>query len=148
MSFGLHCARFVPSLPDAWRTSPSRLSPTPRADIFTIALSVAVYVVAIVSYSFFSGTPYWRHALVFPMILAPGGAVIRYYLSRLNAVREPLGRVNGIPLGTLIANLLGTAVLAACFILMRLDLKTSVTTVQCAVRRGRCPSASRLPLNI
>lgn len=74
------------------------------------------------------------------MILAPGGAVVRYYLSRLNAVREPLGRVNGIPLGTLISNLLGTAVLAACFILMRLDLKTSVTTVQCAVRH--CESLS------
>lgn len=134
MSFGIHCARYLPSLPDAWTTSPSRFSPTPRADIFAIALSVAAYVIAIISYSFFGNATIWRNELIFPMILAPGGAVVRYYLSRLNATREPLGRINGIPLGTLVANLVGTAVLAACYILMRLDLKSSITSGQCAVR--------------
>lgn len=133
MSFGIHVARYLPSLPDNWHTSPSRFSPTPRADIIAIVLSVVSYVVAILSYAFFS-TSFWRNSLVFPMILAPGGAVVRYYMSRLNATSEPLGGRNGIPAGTLLSNLLGTAILAACYVLMRADLKSSITVGQCAVR--------------
>lgn len=54
----------------------------------------------------------YRH-VTFSLVLAPFGAVLRWYLSRLNSC--PLSERFSLPLGTLIANLLSTAVICAAF---------------------------------
>ncbi|ETS63208.1 hypothetical protein PaG_02991 [Moesziomyces aphidis] len=51
--------------------------------------------------------------VTFSLVLAPPGAVLRWYLSRLNT--HALAKRTALPLGTLAANLLATAVIAAAF---------------------------------
>jgi CrcB protein len=54
----------------------------------------------------------YRH-VTFGLTLAPFGAVLRWYLSQLNSTT--FSERYSLPLGTLIANLLGTAVVCAAF---------------------------------
>ena len=51
--------------------------------------------------------------VTFSLVLAPPGAALRWYLSRLNT--HALAKRTALPLGTLAANLLATAVIAAAF---------------------------------
>ncbi|SPO22196.1 uncharacterized protein UTRI_02206_B [Ustilago trichophora] len=51
--------------------------------------------------------------VTFGLILAPPGAILRWYLSRYNT--HPLSKRYSLPLGTLAANLLGTAIICAAF---------------------------------
>lgn len=52
-------------------------------------------------------------AVTFGIVMAPPGAVLRWYLSRLNS--RPISNRWGVPFGTLAANLLATAVICAAF---------------------------------
>ncbi len=54
----------------------------------------------------------FRH-VTFSLVLAPPGAALRWYLSRFNT--HALAKRTALPLGTLAANLLATAVIAAAF---------------------------------
>ncbi len=51
--------------------------------------------------------------VTFSLILAPPGTILRWYLSRFNT--HPLSKRTSLPLGTLSANLLATAVICAAF---------------------------------
>lgn len=51
--------------------------------------------------------------VTFGLVLAPPGTVLRWYLSRFNSNR--FSQRHSLPLGTLAANLLGTAVICAAF---------------------------------
>ncbi|SPO23527.1 uncharacterized protein UTRI_02206 [Ustilago trichophora] len=51
--------------------------------------------------------------VTFGLILAPPGAILRWYLSRCNT--HTLSKRYSLPLGTLAANLLGTAIICAAF---------------------------------
>ena len=51
--------------------------------------------------------------VTFGLVLAPPGAILRWYLSRFNT--HALSKRWSLPLGTLAANLLGTAVICAAF---------------------------------
>ena len=53
--------------------------------------------------------PPWRR-VTFALLLSPPGALVRWYLSRLNKPTHPM------PLGTLTANLLATSISAAAFV--------------------------------
>lgn len=57
-----------------------------------------------------SGTETWRGVAVLPIVFAPAGCLLRYYVSlKLNAL------VASFPLGTFAANMFGTAVEAMCY---------------------------------
>ncbi|KAN0063148.1 hypothetical protein ACQY0O_004312 [Thecaphora frezii] len=80
-----------------------------RTDALLLPLGASFWVGSAVLCACYS--PYRR--VTFSLILSPPGAILRWYLSRLN-----LGRVSqrlSIPLGTLSANLLAVAVLSAAF---------------------------------
>jgi len=51
--------------------------------------------------------------VTFAIVLAPPGAILRWYLSRYNS--HPISKRYSLPLGTLAANLLATAVICAAF---------------------------------
>ncbi|PGH01249.1 hypothetical protein AJ80_09033 [Polytolypa hystricis UAMH7299] len=61
----------------------------------------------------------WRGRAVFALVFAPLGCLTRFYVSLLLNARVPK-----FPLGTFVANMLGTAVLGMCF-----DLQHSTTKV-------------------
>lgn len=60
-----------------------------------------------------------RHPLVFPLLFAPLGCLMRYYISRsLNSLRLPLPFrifIPGFPMGTFAVNILGTIILGVAF---------------------------------
>jgi len=56
------------------------------------------------------GSENWRGQVLFALVFAPAGCVLRWYLSlRLN------GRIPSFPLGTFIANIFGVTLLAMCY---------------------------------
>lgn len=53
---------------------------------------------------------HWRYRATFPLVFSPPGCLLRYYLSKhLN------GRTAAFPVGTFVANIVGTAVLGMCW---------------------------------
>ena len=71
--------------------------------------------------------PKWRGIVMFSLLFAPFGTWLRFYLSDLNI------RYTAFPLGTFLANVLGTAVLATCVALHRSGNRS---VVQCQVLQG------------
>lgn len=71
---------------------------------------------------------YWRGVAVFSLVLAPAGTLARFYVSLwLNGLRP------AFPLGTFVANMLGTAVLGMAWDLQRVPLGG---VVGCQVLQG------------
>lgn len=71
--------------------------------------------------------PEWRGIVMFSLLFAPFGTWLRFYLSDLNI------RYTTFPLGTFLANALGTAILATCVALQRTG---SRSVLQCQVLQG------------
>ncbi|KIW86523.1 hypothetical protein Z517_01921 [Fonsecaea pedrosoi CBS 271.37] len=77
----------------------------------------------------------WRYQVLFAIVLAPPGTLLRFYLSKaLN------GRITGFPLGTFVANIFGTIIEAMC---MDLQHASSImadisdfNSAPCAVLQG------------
>jgi fluoride ion exporter CrcB/FEX len=69
----------------------------------------------------------WRGIVMFSLVLAPLGTWTRFYLSQLNL------RIARFPLGTFLANMLGTALLALC---VALQTTGNRTRLQCQILQG------------
>lgn len=113
-----------------WRSRPGlHPSRTPRADLTdgeskthmvqarpTLILDTCMFLLGLIFWigcallcALYGG---FRH-VTFSLVLAPAGTVARWYLSRLNT--HALSRRFSLPLGTLAANLLATALICAAF---------------------------------
>lgn len=102
----------------------THLHPAPHSTI--AALFVLCWLVAILVCIFYEQ---WRGTVMFALVFAPFGVWTRFLLSELNT-RPQFAR---FPVGTFVANMLGTAVLAAC---TALQLTPGRTRLQCQVLQG------------
>lgn len=84
---------------------------TPLFDTWAILSAAVAYAIALILY--FLAPNAWRHNVTFPLLLAPPGTLARYALSRLNT--HPRFH-HHFPLGTFIANLSATFILAGAFV--------------------------------
>jgi fluoride ion exporter CrcB/FEX len=108
------------------QSSPAPDRPPPHA--LVDGLSVLVFILlwlaaCLISYY----VERWRGIVMFSLVLAPLGTWARFYLSQLNP------RIARFPLGTFLANLLGTALLALC---VALQTTGNRTRLQCQVLQG------------
>lgn len=87
---------------------------TPWLDILTITTSFLSYLIALLLYFFAPRS--WRHRAIFPILLAPPGTVLRFFLARLNPRPVFLDR---FPLGTFLANMIATLVISGVFAAQR-----------------------------
>jgi fluoride ion exporter CrcB/FEX len=126
----------LPNLP-ARRTAPKR---TPLLDCVVILSGVLAYTAAMLVY--FLCPHYWRHRAIFPILLAPPGAMLRYALSRLNTLRRVAGR---FPLGTFTANMSATLIIAGVYAAQRRPASYG-SSVRCdglyALQQGFCGALS------
>lgn len=90
--------------------SPSHAQGTRLLDLLTVASAVVSYGAALALY--FAAPRRWRHRATFALLLAPPGAMLRYALSKINA-RAPF--LDRFPLGTFIANMVGTILIAGTY---------------------------------
>lgn len=106
----------------------------PLADTCMIVLGCVLYAMALVVY--FCAPKRWRHRVVFSLLLAPPGAMLRYALSKLNT-RAPF--LNRFPIGTFIANIAATLIIGGVFAAQR---RPGVGIVRCdglyALQQGFC----------
>jgi CrcB protein len=114
---GEYVASVLPHLPrralptvatDNSKGSTRRRKPSqhPLLDTLAIISAILCYLIALILY-FYTPTT-WRHRAIFPILLSPPGTMLRYALSRLNAHFK-------FPLGTFLANMIATIVLAGAF---------------------------------
>ncbi|ETN41854.1 uncharacterized protein HMPREF1541_03793 [Cyphellophora europaea CBS 101466] len=77
---------------------------------------------------------HWRYRATFPLVFSPPGCLLRYYLSKhLN------GRIPAFPLGTFVANILGTIVLGMAWDLQHatgIGAVPGATAVGCSALQG------------
>ncbi|KIW40101.1 uncharacterized protein PV06_07332 [Exophiala oligosperma] len=74
---------------------------------------------------------HWRYRAVFPLVFAPPGCLLRYYVSKhLNAV------IPSFPLGTFAVNLFGTGILGMAFDLQHASSAGASSATACAVLQG------------
>jgi CrcB protein len=115
--FGEYVASVLPHLPpralpsvatENSKGSTRRRKPSqhPFLDTLAIISAILCYLIALILY-FYTPTT-WRHRAIFPILLSPPGTMLRYALSRLNAHLK-------FPLGTFLANMIATFVLAGVF---------------------------------
>ena len=79
--------------------------------------------------TYFFSSPAFRHKATAALMFSYPGTLTRYLLSlRLNSISHT------IPMGTLTANSVGTAVLGATYVLQRID--KPVSTTACALLQG------------
>jgi len=104
-------------------------------DIITILSAFIAYLIALLLY-FLAPRP-WRHRATFPILLAPPGAILRFALSKLNS-RSPFA--DKFPIGTFIANISATLILAGVYAAQRLP--TGQGAIRCnalyALQQGFC----------
>jgi CrcB protein len=107
------------------------------SDCFCIALACAFYAGALVAY--FVGPKKWRPEVTFALLLGPPGAILRFILSKLNSRGKFLDR---FPMGTFIANILATGVVAASYVVQRTSYRTDLTITGCnamiGIEQGFC----------
>lgn len=133
LNFGGHCARKISASAD----QVSAISDTKKATsdssddsyarrhlilfhTVSIILGTLFYVGAILLYLL--GPRSWRHPVTFSLLLGPPGTMLRYALSKLNSKSRFEGK---FPIGTFLANMLATAVLAAVYVGQRAPGKGS-----------------------
>jgi CrcB protein len=74
---------------------------------------------------------HWRSRAVFPLVFAPPGCLLRFYVSKhMNA------RIPAFPLGTFVVNMFGTAVLGMAFDLQHASSIGATNSNSCAVLQG------------
>lgn len=129
---GYHVAGFLPNLP-------IRQAPVKRTrllDLLTLASGFTAYLAALLIY--FLAPSEWRPRVTFALLLAPPGAMLRYLLSRLNTIAPVSGK---FPLGTFIANMTATLIIAGVYAAERRPQGIS-THVRCdslrALQDGFC----------
>jgi CrcB protein len=128
LSFGKHCSQNLYSWYTSSRrsrsdslskdeakaqpSSDSSLSAYTRAyHMISIAFGILFYAGALLLY--FLGPRSWRHPVTFALLLGPPGTMIRFALAKLNTRPAFEGK---FPVGTFLANMLATAILAAVFV--------------------------------
>ncbi|ORX34021.1 CrcB-like protein-domain-containing protein [Kockovaella imperatae] len=104
---------------------------TPVLDTLFISSAFASYLIALLLY--FLGPRHWRHEAIFPMLLSPPGAILRFALARINP-KQPF--IDRFPLGTFIANMLATLVVCSTYVGMRPVSVGSTSTVRCNALYG------------
>lgn len=77
------------------------------------------------------GTETWRGAVLFAIIFAPLGCLLRFYLSLFLNAKLP-----SFPLGTFAANILGTGILGMCYDLQHVSSIGASMLVSCQVLQG------------
>ncbi|WWC86752.1 uncharacterized protein L201_001630 [Kwoniella dendrophila CBS 6074] len=85
-------------------------SQTPIIDLIWISTAFLSYLIILLLY--FLGPKNWRHNVIFPLLLAPPGTILRFYLSKLNTKPNFLDK---FPIGTFIANILATTIISITF---------------------------------
>jgi CrcB protein len=90
--------------------------------MFSIVIGALFYMGALLLY--FLGPHSWRHPVTFSLLLGPPGTMLRYALSKLNTGSKLEGK---FPIGTFLANMLATAVLAAVYVGQRAPGKDGQT---------------------
>ncbi|OCF45740.1 hypothetical protein I317_00228 [Kwoniella heveanensis CBS 569] len=113
-------------------------SHTPLLDLLAIATALASYLIALLLY--FLAPHYnhtsWRHKVLFPLLLSPPGAILRFFLSRYNTYPVFM---NKFPLGTFLANMIATLIISGVYVAQR---QSSVGAVRCnalyAIQQGFC----------
>ncbi|KIW21061.1 hypothetical protein PV08_01640 [Exophiala spinifera] len=74
---------------------------------------------------------HWRFRAVFPLVFAPPGCLLRYYVSKhMNAI------VPSFPLGTFVVNIAGTGILGMAFDLQHASGAGASSANACAVLQG------------
>jgi CrcB protein len=128
LSFGQHCSRNVstwygrsraspksPSVQKETRVQAKRDSIYPARQqtyhLISIGFGVLFYVGSLLVY--FLGPRSWRHPVTFALLLGPPGTMIRFTLAKLNTRPYFEGK---FPIGTFLANMLATAILAAVYV--------------------------------
>lgn len=106
-------------------------------DCICIALACLFYAGALVAY--FVGPDSWRPEVTFALLLGPPGALLRFILTKLNPKRM---FANRFPMGTFIANMLATGVLAASYVVQRTSQRTNISVTGCnamiGIEQGFC----------
>lgn len=124
--------------------SSSLLPPLRRAragnftlDALCIVISLLFYVGALLLY--FLGPVHWRSIVSFSLLLGPPGTILRFLLSKFNT-KDPF--IDRFPIGTFVANMLGTAVLSATYVGRRANGQTDMSITTCnalyAIDTGFC----------
>jgi len=120
---------------DDGKTPPTRHS-APVLDALTILSAALAYAIALLLY-FLAPHP-WRHRATFPILLAPPGTILRFALSKLNPRRSFVDR---FPIGTFLANMVATLVIAGTYAAQRTGSSLG-NTLRCdalyAVQQGFC----------
>jgi len=92
--------------------------------LFLLAVLVSMWLAAILVAVY---VPRWRGIVMFSIIFAPLGTWLRFYLSKLNTANPRF------PWGTFLANIIGTAILAAILALQRTGNRS---LLQCQILQG------------
>ena len=110
---------------------------TPLLDFLTVLSAVLSYLTALLLY--FLAPETWRHRATFVILLAPPGAMLRFALGRIN-VRSPF--LDRFPLGTFIANISATLIIAGVFAAQRRPGANGGSGLACnalyAIQQGFC----------
>ncbi|RSH92341.1 hypothetical protein EHS25_008756 [Saitozyma podzolica] len=114
-------------------TPPPATDPTPLASRHTpildgIIISTAFIAYLIVLLVYFLSNPSFRHPAVFPLLLAPPGAILRFLLANLNPL-DPF--IDRFPLGTFLANMIATLVISGVFAAQRRPPTSGGPAVTC-----------------
>ncbi|WVQ98215.1 hypothetical protein IAU59_005337 [Kwoniella sp. CBS 9459] len=99
-------------------TSRFSKSRTPLLDLVTISTAFIAYLIALLLYFLAPhyGHVSWRHSVLFPLLLSPPGAILRFFLSRYNTRPAFL---NKFPMGTFVANMVATLLISGVFVAQR-----------------------------
>lgn len=125
LSFGRRLALYLPS------PRPSARGPSRRAQLAVLVVGLAAYLAAILALAL-SREAWTGHRVLFALVLAPPGTVLRWWLARLNKRSRRMPTI-----GTLAANLLATLVLAVGYLLQRVDpVGQGLSVVQCQALQG------------
>lgn len=132
IGLGDHVSKLLPNLPSTRPSTPNSNSEpekspsppqprpkhnrTPLLDVLTIVSGFLSYLIALLLY--FLGPNSWRHRATFPILLSPPGAIIRFYLSRLNTRHQFIDR---FPIGTFISNMSAALLISGVFAAQRLS---------------------------
>ena len=106
--------------------------PTPIRDILFISTGFCAYLTCLLLY--FLAPRSWRHPVLFPLLLSPPGAMIRFAFARLNPSPRFIDR---FPIGTFIVNILATLIISGS-VAAQYSVKSSAQTsvLTCAALYG------------
>jgi CrcB protein len=106
---------------------------TPKLDLLAVISAGLSYAIALIIY--FKAPRQWRHDVTFSLLLAPPGAMLRFFLAKLNAKPQFQNR---FPLGTFIANLSATLLLAGAFSASHSTVNATSCNALNAIQQGFC----------